>query len=176
MKINLNIDDLFDTYNKFCKLVNEKENNFDIYLDNIENLTKSNLNQYKAFLDLVSDVIINEHKKGNIISINVLTDIFTRDHSILPDDSGLFLICNNCPCYHCTPNENLFKEFTGIKYLPIWQYCNKAFIEMEISRKLIEKLQLNIEISDIDYKDLMWITNKLYGNSLTQNLNEKASY
>lgn len=176
MIIKINIDNLFDAYSIISNSINN-EDNFDIFLDqDICSLNDSDLNKYKSFLYLLSDIIIENYKKGNKISINVLTDIlFSNDKSEIDDK---YIYCKQfCPCYHCKPNSEYFEQKTGIEFLPPQQYCKKSFVELEISRRIVEELSLEIKLSDIDYKDLDWMVTLNYGNQLsiliTNNLNNK---
>lgn len=166
VELKFKIDQLFETYSQIMELA-EKEDNFNLILDeDISTLNSDDLNKYKAFLNLVANIIISEHGNGRYIAVDVLTDIFNLKQGTLPDDSGLYLYCNHCPCYHCQPNDELFEKTTGIKYLPCWQYCTKSFFELETSKMIADELSLNIDISDIDFSYLEWITENCYGNQL----------
>lgn len=172
MVIKTTIEKLFDSYSLIVNFINDSVNDFDIFLEqDICSLTKNDFNRYKSFLFLLSEVIIENYKKDNKISINVLTDILFKNN--IREISDKYIYCKHfCPCYHCEPNSEYFESITGIKYLPPQQYCRKSFIELEVSRNIVEQLQLNINLSDIDYEDLDWMVTLNNGNQLSILINK----
>lgn len=164
----LKLNNLIDSYDEFESLVSQGVNEFSFVLDEeIEKLNMEDLNKYMAFLQLVSDIIVEEFKNSSKqIEVDVLTQLFTLTNGTFPDDSGAYLICNNCPCYHCKQDPELFERVTMSRYLPPWQFCKKATIEMNIARQIAEELQLPMPISDLELEDIHLIARASYGNNL----------
>lgn len=186
MKFIINIDDLLFTYNEINNYINDLNTNGRIILEfkdeyyKYEDFNENILTKYKSFLYLLVELICDKYKNSNIfVQVDVLTDIFflTNDDNKINSN---YLLCLYCPCLQCNPNSNLFKNYTNNEYLPFNEYCNKSFIEKEISIFLLNKLKdINfnlisdfelVDISDITIKDLYYISGIINGNSIEKQL------
>jgi hypothetical protein len=150
------------TLGDLSNMVGEAENVDIVFADNILAYTPLDFQVYRDQLMKIAGEIITAFKKnGQRIAVNVLTDILSLQP---PEHHDYLLFCKHCPCFHCKPDQDLFREATGDLFIPPWQYCEKAFIELEVTRHLIEELKLNTEVSDIDrvlfeeYIDLLYGT------------------
>ena len=146
---------LFEAFQEFKAKVQDGEDNFDFVLDeDFQTLGDKDIVRYKSFLNLVADIIIEKSKAGQHIAVDVLTDLLTLSEGPLPDESGNYVLCANCPMYHC---KQAFDDATGCKFIPPKQYCLKAFAERDVTARIITELKLCAAVSDFTYDDMLWI-------------------
>lgn len=143
--------------------------NVDIVLtDNILEYRAQDFQTYREELVKIADRIILAYRTGQKrIALNVLTDIFSLQPRICHE---FLLFCKHCPCLHCEPDGELFKKATGDAFIPPWQYCEKAFIEYEVTRYIIVKLDLKLDVSDVDRILFEEYIDLLYGTDLGREL------
>jgi hypothetical protein len=157
--------DLPQLSEKIKDLYLEGVDNFDIKILDILKFTKDTFAIYEDELLKIASLIINElNASKKIISIDVLTDIFTK--RARNKDLKFFIWCRHCPCFQCTPNKEVFKIGTGDEYIPPWQYCEKAFIELRVSRCIVDQLKLPFELANLERKNLDDMINVLYGTTV----------
>jgi hypothetical protein len=154
-----------NTQDNFSKILNLVEHlvdndfdNFDIELeDDVSKYSKEDFLEYKKFLTGLAGIVIRKFANNKRIAINILTDIFVVKSREINSN---FTFCKNCPCMQCKQDKRYFKKTTGDEFIPPEQYCQKAFIELEISRYINETLELGINLSDLDwecYKDFIYM-------------------
>lgn len=131
--------------------------------------TDEDIRKYTAFIAILSALVIEQAEAGHTVNVSPITDIITmQERTNLKKDSK-FLMCNNCPCFHCTPCSEVFVEKTKTEYFPPKNYCMKAFLEMECARQIAIGIGLPEDtVSDVKYDDMKWLALQLYGSSLAK--------
>jgi hypothetical protein len=154
---------------KIYNLYSSGIDNFDIEISDILELSKDDFAVYEEELYRIANLIMDAYLQKNInICVNVLTDIFVKQkHS---EDLKFFIFCKHCPCFQCEPNKEVFKRGTNDEYIPPWQYCEKAFIELKVSRYIAYNLGFPCDIAELDRQSLEnyvmgFFGTKIYGGN-----------
>lgn len=147
-----------EVYTKVLQAIGCKEYNIDL------DVTVDDFRIYDSELKKVANLIYDNYNVGIEVAVNVITDLLTASEVTIPMEHEEFaLFCKHCPCYQCKPDPDLFESVTGDRYFPPKKFCEKSFVELDASRYLINKLELDLGVSDISFEEFRDVIHAYYG-------------
>lgn len=194
--ILLKCSEIYMLFGKYLSKIESDINFINIKIEDTNNLTEELLLTYKEQLESISKSIQDNFLNGSKeIAVDVITDIFGRDninfdlHLYMKNGVGSLSteyndnidisdftyenskLCKYCYCFQCTPNPILNANMSGDVNFPPKLFCEKSFIEMNISREFHKAMKekgysFTKEISDTNYSELLSNSMSLEGNNL----------
>lgn len=134
--------------------------------DDIMDWEDKDFDAYAASLCQVTTLLIAEFKKDDPVHFNVITNLLLNEKPTIIGDAEKFLLCKQCVCGACIPDEFLFKSVTNVKFIPPVKFCRRSFIEYNVARKFMEIITPTIDVPEIDYKEYLGLMFRMYGNDL----------